>query len=107
MLPVVCHNFQETNQVTHCNVRWSEHHICGSCHMFVLFNSMPSAVLIIGPNIADLWAVVECNVDDLNFVWEWVQEKMCNILIYSFTGYRITSWQWRKPTYSCSSGSSK
>jgi hypothetical protein len=43
--------------------------------MFVLFNSMPSAVLIIGQNIEDLWAVVECNVDDLIFVWEWVQGK--------------------------------
>jgi hypothetical protein len=32
--------------------------------MFVLFNSMPSAVLIIGQNIADLWAAAECNVDD-------------------------------------------
>jgi hypothetical protein len=36
---------------------------------------MPSAVLIFGQTTADLQTAVECNVNDLNFMWEWVQEK--------------------------------
>jgi hypothetical protein len=36
---------------------------------------MPSAVLILGQTTADLQAAVECNVDDLNSMWEYVQEK--------------------------------
>jgi len=47
---------------------------------------MPSAVLIIGQNIAALQAAVECNVGDLYFIWEWVQEKCATF--YTFI-YRI------------------
>ena len=61
----ICRNLTKSHIVS-----WSEHHICGSCHKFVLFNSMPSAALILGQTAADLWAVVECSVDDLNFVCE-------------------------------------
>ena len=37
-----------------CNVSWSEHDVCGSCHTFVLFNCMQSAVFILGQTTADL-----------------------------------------------------
>jgi hypothetical protein len=36
---------------------------------------MQSAVLILGQTAADLQAAAEYNVDDLNFMWEWVWEK--------------------------------